>query len=202
MKRMNVLQSFIILLSLVYIGCATPYQKDSLMGGFSETQLNENTFLVNFRGNGYTNRQRARDFTLLRSAELALENGFQYFIVVDSSNYLEQSSYTTPGTATTTGNISGTSYGNVYGNSYGYNNNYQLNTTSNYQLNSTTTYTPPTTHIISKPGSTNKIVCFKNKPDINGEVFNAQLIYSSLQRQYGLDKVEEPQESEEKESGY
>src|SRR5437764_1386447 len=56
---------------LLFVACATPYQRHGFTGGFSESQLDENVFRVNFRGNGYTSPERAADFTLLRSAELA-----------------------------------------------------------------------------------------------------------------------------------
>jgi len=75
-----------IQLSLVIslAGCATPYQPTGLTGGFTETRLSENVLEVNFRGNGFTDEKKARDFTLLRSAELTLQNGFNYFTLVDS----------------------------------------------------------------------------------------------------------------------
>ena len=73
--------------SIILMGCATSYQKESYTGGFSETQLGENVFQVSFSGNSYTSRKKASDFTLLRAAELSLENGFKYFIVVDSEKY-------------------------------------------------------------------------------------------------------------------
>jgi hypothetical protein len=59
--------------------CATGYKSDGFVGGYSETQLDENVFKVAFRGNGYTRQDRAADFTLLRSAELALKSGYSYF---------------------------------------------------------------------------------------------------------------------------
>ena len=58
--------------SLVLVACATAYQPQSFSGGFSETQLDKNVFRVSFKGNGYTNAERAEEMALLRSAELAL----------------------------------------------------------------------------------------------------------------------------------
>ncbi len=43
----------VLILFLILIGCATPYQKVGLSGGYSDTRLQENVFTVNFRGNGY-----------------------------------------------------------------------------------------------------------------------------------------------------
>lgn len=59
----------IILTLLALSACATPYQQVGFKGGFSETRLSENVFKVNFRGNGYTNKERVSDFTLLRKVQ-------------------------------------------------------------------------------------------------------------------------------------
>ena len=73
----------LILLALAFVtGCvATGYQPQGFRGGYSETQLGENVFRVDFAGNGFTSPARAADFALLRSAEVALEHGFRFFVV-------------------------------------------------------------------------------------------------------------------------
>jgi len=102
--------------------CATPYQPRGARGGFSETQLDRNVFQVTFRGNGYTSGERAADFTLLRSAELTLANGFNYFIIAEKAARTSLSTYTTPtqsyttSTATVVGN---TAYGQSTTTTYG-----------------------------------------------------------------------------------
>ena len=80
----------------VLTGCATPYQQKGFRGGFSETRLESNVFRVTFRGNGYTSEERAADYALLRSAELALENGFGYFVITDKSMGSSTSSAAAP----------------------------------------------------------------------------------------------------------
>jgi hypothetical protein len=97
MKKI-ILGLFILLLS----ACATPYNPQGLMGGFSEMQLDENVFRVSFRGNGFTSPERAAEFCLLRAAELARNNGYSYFVIIDSQSYSKYSTYTTPTTTTTT----------------------------------------------------------------------------------------------------
>lgn len=157
--------SFALLLLL--IGCATPYQKSSAMGGYSETQLSENVFQVHFRGNGYTRLERAEDFTLLRSAEIALEHGYSYFIVVDSAENIDHSIYTTPVTTQTTANayVSGNT---VYGNA-------RTQTSGGQIFN------------IRRPSTKNTIVCFKEKPENQALVYDASFIISSLRAKYKLD---------------
>lgn len=148
-------------------GCATSYQKTGFAGGYSETQLDENVFRVSFRGNGYTGRERAADFTLLRSAELTLENDFQYFAIIDASSDTSHSSYTTPARSYTTGSVYG-SGNNAYG-------------------SATTTTTGGQTYNISKPSASNTIVCFKEKPE-TVFTYNAKFIYESIAKKYGIQK--------------
>ena len=162
MKKLIV--PIIVLVALT--GCATSYQKQGFTGGFSETQLGENIFQITFKGNAYTSRERASDFTLLRSAELALENGYKYFVIVDSEKYTKKGAYTTPATSHTTGSAYGTG-------------NYAYGT-------ATTTTTGGQTYIYSKPRSTNTIVCFKEKPEVSGLVYEAAFIIKSIKGKYGI----------------
>lgn len=63
-------------------GCATAYQTNGLTGGFEEAQVNETSFRVSFRGNGFTTTNRAEELTLLRSAEICLERGYPGFVLL------------------------------------------------------------------------------------------------------------------------
>jgi len=151
--------------ALLIQGCATSYQGSGFSGGYSETQLDENVFNVSFRGNGYTGRERVADFTLLRSAELTLNNGFQYFAIIDANSYTSNSTYTTPTTSNTTGNAYGS---------------------GNYAYGSaTTTTTGGQTYNISKPSSSNTIVLFKEKP-ASVFTYNAKFIYKNIRQKYGI----------------
>ncbi len=146
-------------------GCATSYQSSGFSGGYSETQLDENVFNVSFRGNGYTGRERVADFTLLRSAELTLENGYQYFAIINANSHTSNSAYTTPTTSYTTGSAYGT---------------------GNYAYGSaTTTITGGQTYNISKPSSSNTIVLFKEKP-ASVFTYNAKFIYKNIRKKYGI----------------
>jgi hypothetical protein len=176
MKCTNIL-AFLAIATLS--GCATPYQRQTAMGGYSETQLSENVFTVIFKGNGYTSRERASDFALLRSAEVALENGYKYFIIIDAQNYTKNIAYTTPTTSHTTG------YANTHGtlNTYG---NYGTYSGSTYGSATTTTYGGQT-YLISKPRTSNMILCLKEKPEGNQFVFDASFLKKSLRQKYELD---------------
>jgi len=86
------LNKLLLVLALVLGGCATSYQKHGLTGGYSEIQLAENVFEVNFSGNGYTGAQTVKQFTLYRSAELTLERGYKYFSIMGRDNFTKYGS--------------------------------------------------------------------------------------------------------------
>jgi hypothetical protein len=153
-------------LAVVLGGCATAYQAEGFSGGFSETQLDTNVFRVSFRGNGYTRAERAEELALLCSAELTLKNGFTHFAIIEGRSREQSGSYTTPTQSYTTG--SATAYGN-----------------SAYGSARTTSYGGQTIHF-SKPSTTNTIMCFNGKPDIQGLAYDAQFICNSLGQKHGV----------------
>jgi hypothetical protein len=77
----------ILLIMISVVSCSTGYKSSGFSGGYTETQLSENAFKVRFKGNGYTSRERASDFCLLRCAEITELNGFTHFIIVDENQY-------------------------------------------------------------------------------------------------------------------
>ena len=158
----------LVAFSLIIIlgGCATAYQPQGFSGGFSETQLDTNVFRVSFNGNGYTHADRAEELALLRSAELTLKNGFTHFAIIDGRSREQLGTYTTPTQSYTTANA--TAYGN-----------------SAYGTARTTTYGGQT-FLISKPSTTNTIMCFKGKPDIQALIYDAQFVCNSLGQKYGV----------------
>lgn len=66
-----------------FTGCATAYQAEGITGGFNDTRIDENMFIVTFKGNGYTGLIKSTDFALLRCGEVCKENGFLYFKIID-----------------------------------------------------------------------------------------------------------------------
>lgn len=155
MRKLDLLFAVAIL-----TGCATAYKPRGFSGGYSETQLGENVFQVAFNGNGFTSRERAADFALLRSAELALEHGFPFFAVVNGENSTSRSSYTTPTTTTGSATVVGNT---VYGSA---------------------TTTGGETYVTVKPSTRNTIIGFNTKPA--GFVYESTYVLRSLRRKYGL----------------
>jgi hypothetical protein len=66
-------------------GCASSYKSKDVCGGYTETQLMKYVFEVSFKRNSFTTTERVKNFSLLRSAEVALENGYPYFVVIEQS---------------------------------------------------------------------------------------------------------------------
>lgn len=160
-------------LLLVLGGCQTPYQPEGIGGGYEDIRLSEDTFEIRARGNGYSTEGHTRDIVLLRSAELALQNGFTHFAVLDASMKATQRSYTTPGYANTTSQatVYGTANSSVYGN----------NVSTTYSGTgfgtSQTTYTPPQTHTITNQHGA-ALVRMLRQPAPGA--FDAQMIYNQL----------------------
>ena len=162
---MRVLSILALLVGLLS-GCVTPYQPKSFSGGYSESQLGTNMFNVTFQGNSNTNYELAADFCLLRSAEITLENGFRYFFVVKSKKDFGEFLATKP----TQSYTSWSAY--VLG---------------NYAPGSarTTTYDGQI-FFVSTPSTENTILCFKEKPEIDDLVFDAEFVTKSIRKKYNM----------------
>jgi hypothetical protein len=117
-----------LLCAVLLASCATPYQPQSLTGGYSDFLTAPDAATVIFRGNGYTDAARLVELTALRCADVTLAHGYHYFVINAASDISKHFSFTTPGSAQTSGFIS--DFGN---------------------FNATTTYTPPQTFSIYKP---------------------------------------------------
>ena len=147
------------------VGCATEYQATGMTGGYSETRLGENIYRVSFQGNGFTNVERVTDFTLLRSAELTIRNGYKWFAIIDSAQAVNKS------TATIGSNRSNT-VGSV--------------NPSTGTFNATTFNSSPTTYVVSKPSASNTIVMYKAAEKPEGISYNAFYIRDSITIKYNI----------------
>ncbi len=77
----------IFFVPLVFVSCATGYIKSTLgKAGYNEKHLEKNIFQISFKGNAYTSRERVLDLLSLRSADLALSEGYKYYIIEYSVN--------------------------------------------------------------------------------------------------------------------
>jgi hypothetical protein len=82
--------------------CATPtpYQPNikgqSTSGGYSEFRVEPNRFRVNFAGNSLTSRETVEGYLLFRAAELTVQNGYDWFTVVDRDTDKQSRTYVEP----------------------------------------------------------------------------------------------------------
>lgn len=145
---------------LLLVGCATPYTPNGVIGGYSDVQLNENTFKVTTKGNGYTSKDRVFELNLLRASYLTVENNFKYFLIADANTDVSSATFVTPTTTTF----------NAY--SYG---GYTNGTINSYGGIPITARFPTATFIIQ---------CFSEKPESSPRIFDAQLIIKNLKPKY------------------
>jgi len=101
MKRLFVAAAAVGALALSACETATPYQpinahNPNASGGYSELQIEPNRWRVTFAGNSVTDRQRVETYLLFRSAELTLQNGFDWFTTVDRNTERQTRTYATP----------------------------------------------------------------------------------------------------------
>jgi hypothetical protein len=72
---------------LVVTACATPTPyKPALTPndeGYTTQQIESNRFRISFKGNSLTNRQTVDTYMLYRAAEVTLQSGFDYFVIVN-----------------------------------------------------------------------------------------------------------------------
>ena len=70
-------------LLLVSSACATTYGPRGFLGaGFSEQKLAPDLWLVTFDANAFTPREQVHNYLLLRCAEITLDQGDAYFILM------------------------------------------------------------------------------------------------------------------------
>ena len=67
-------------------GCATAYQPKSFTGGYSDRLIDDNTAYVTFRGNGFTPQETVQQYLLRRRADITIDRGYNYFIVVGNTD--------------------------------------------------------------------------------------------------------------------
>ena len=87
---------------LVVAGCATEtaYRPATGSGferaGYSDRMIEPNRFMVSFAGNSYTSRDTVERYLLYRSAELTVQQGYDYFILSDRNTDRRTRTYATP----------------------------------------------------------------------------------------------------------
>jgi hypothetical protein len=155
----------ILFLGILGAGCATGYHALGINGGFEDSRIDESTFLVSFRGNGYTSAERVETLLLYRCAEITRDSGFDYFVLLREEATSSQSVEQTPGhyTARTTGSAQAYD-GGAYGAS-----------------TTTGTYSPGTQIAVTRHGASARIRAFKGaRPSEDPNAFAADSVLKYL----------------------
>jgi len=85
--------------TLLLAGCETPTTYHPATGhgfnreGFSDQRIEANRYQVSFAGNSVTSRDRVERYLLYRAAELTVQNGYDYFTLVDRNTERKSRSY-------------------------------------------------------------------------------------------------------------
>lgn len=157
----------VVCLVLSLAACATPYGKYGLLGGYTDSRIDENTFSISVDTNGFTSQQTTSMQALYRAAELTIENGFDFFVIVNDANNSTSMAMTMPGSSTS----------NTTVNSYG----------STAYARTTTTYAPTAIMPLVFPNSTIIIKSFKGaKPDGVVNAYDAHAVMKYLGPQLGV----------------
>ncbi len=153
-----------VCIALTLSACATPYGKYGLLGGFTDSRIDENTFSISVDTNGYTKQQTTSMQAMYRAAELTVENGYDYFVITNDSKNPTGMTINMPGSSYTTVN----SFGNT--------------------ATARTTYNPGAAIPMVFPNSTLVIKSFKgNKPTDAPNAYDARSVMTYLGPQIGVD---------------
>lgn len=89
-----------VLSAILLAGCGhkAVYGPMNGQSGFAEQRIEQNRFRVMFHGDSSTSRETVENFLLYRSAELTVQNGYDYFIIEEGGTDIARSlSYTGAG---------------------------------------------------------------------------------------------------------
>jgi hypothetical protein len=164
----------LILMSLLVSACVTPYAPKGLLGGFSDMALAPDIYKVTFNGNGYTSQDTVQSYTLRRCAEIAVNHGFNYFILLAGNSSVERGYISSPTTIQSNSYGSFQGSGNIYGNPY-YNNYSYTGSSYNHTF---TTVNPGFVDEINKHSTTVIIKLLKSNKNVP-MAFDAKVILSN-----------------------
>jgi hypothetical protein len=101
MKRIATVLAAALALGLAACETPTPYQplatSNSVYGGFSDQKLDDSHFRITFQGNDATSRDVVENYLLYRAAELTVNQGFDWFEMVDRKTHTKSEAWVDPG---------------------------------------------------------------------------------------------------------
>ncbi|RAK59429.1 hypothetical protein DJ021_06210 [Phenylobacterium hankyongense] len=102
MSKRSAAFAAVLALAAGLAACATPtpYQPkvpgQASSGGYSETRIEANRWRVSFSGNSLTSRETVEGYLLYRAAELTLQQGADWFMIVDRNTARDARTYVEP----------------------------------------------------------------------------------------------------------
>lgn len=88
MDKLNRLAWIMVMIFLT--GCSYYGPREDIggydTGGYQDTRINENTAVVSYSANIFTQPKLVRPFLLYRAAMITINNGYDYFIITSMSN--------------------------------------------------------------------------------------------------------------------
>jgi len=99
-ERIGNSKFFIILVCFVLgaLTSCTTYTKSGFSGGFDEIRLGEDVWRVSAKGNARASKDLIANIVMMRSADLAVQNGFSHFAIVSGSRSSQTGVNHIPGT--------------------------------------------------------------------------------------------------------
>lgn len=79
------------------VSCSTQYKKLDNKYGYSDEKLNDELYQITFKANSRTSDELVHRYFLRRSAEVALQNQYQFFTVVESEDITQHTTVTSAG---------------------------------------------------------------------------------------------------------
>lgn len=99
-SRNYLIAGIILIFVLLQSACVTKYGPMMLKGGYEDMALGESKYQVSFTGNGYTANSVVKQYLLYRCAEVARQNDYEYFSILEKDNHSASSVH---GSASSTG---------------------------------------------------------------------------------------------------
>lgn len=84
-RASRLLSGLSALVALAACASPTPYQPADGGFGYAQQQIEDNRYRVSFAGNSVTARSSVQNYLLYRAAEVTLESGHDYFVMVDDN---------------------------------------------------------------------------------------------------------------------
>ena len=89
MRKISIFKTvFMPVVLLACLGCQTDYHRMGFgmysYDGYDDTRLRYNVYGIRYFGNEFTSQSRVSGLSMMRAAEITLENGFNYFVVLRS----------------------------------------------------------------------------------------------------------------------